>query len=190
MREPRHCHTGGPSSPPARTKRVGKAKLLEWSCSCDAGICCGRSEVQGWERRSGREPRSSSTRSRTTTPRKAPRKAAARRGGRAAQRPSSEACKIAVGHKRAKRMDANSERISERAGRCRTELVFPLLFDALAVPLARLPPPPALGCSVRRPGEEVDERVCGIPCDFLSPRGILRCLIPARRTWKEELAPI
>ena len=35
---------------------------------------------------------------------------------------------------------------------------------SLGVPLARLPPPPARGYSVRRPGEEVDERV---PFDFL-----------------------
>ena len=66
--------------------------------------------------------------------------------------------------------------------------VFSLLFDELSVPLSRLPPPPARrGYLVRRPqaGEDVDERVCGIPFDFLSPLqrravgGCQRCLIPA-----------
>ena len=47
-----------------------------------------------------------------------------------------------------------------------------------------VPPPPALGYLVRRPGEEMDERVCGIPFDFLSQLGGLRCLILARQTRK------
>ena len=58
---------------------------------------------------------------------------------------------------------------------------FSLLFG---VPLVRLPPPPAQGWSVRRLGEEVDERVERVPCYFLSPLGALSCLILARRTRK------
>ena len=34
------------------------------------------------------------------------------------------------------------------------------------------------------PGEALDERVCGIPCDFLSQLGVLRCSITASRTRK------
>ena len=68
-------------------------------------------------------------------------------------------------------------------------LVFSVLFDELDVPLAAgslalLPPPPARGCSVRRQGEEVDGRVCGIPFDIPSPPGGLHCLIIARQTQK------
>ena len=72
----------------------------------------------------------------------------------------------------------------EQAGHSQIELVFSLLFVEIGVPLARLPPPPARGYSVRLQGEEVDELVCGIPSDFLSLLGCLRCLILARQTQK------
>ena len=36
----------------------------------------------------------------------------------------------------------------EEAGHSRTELVFSLLFDELGVPLVRLRPPPAQGCTL------------------------------------------
>ena len=101
-----------------------------------------------------------------------------------AQGPSSEASKSAVGHKPAKGRTRNSERNLEQAGHSRIELVFLLLFVEIGVPLARLPPPPARGYSVRRPGEEVDERVCGIPSDFLLPLDGLHCLILARQIQK------
>ena len=67
------------------------------------------------------------------------------------------------------------------AGHSWTELVLLLLFNEFGVLLARLS-----GCSVRRPGEEVDEMVCWIPqpCNFLLPKGILRCSIPTRWTRK------
>ena len=63
----------------------------------------------------------------------------------------------------------NMERNSEQAGHSRIELVFSLLFNDLGVSLARLPPSPIRGYLVRRQGEEVDVRVCGIPFDLLSP---------------------
>ena len=76
-----------------------------------------------------------------------------------AQGPSSEASKTAVGHKPAKGRTRNSGRNLEHAGHFQIMLVLSLLFVEIGVPLARLPPPPARGYSVRRPGEEVDERV-------------------------------
>ena len=132
----------------------------------------------------GAKPRTLSKRSWMRTPRKTPMKAPARRGESAAQGPSSGASDTAVGHKPPKGWTPNSERNSERAGHSWIQLVFSLLFDKLGVPFARLPPPPAQIYSVRRQGEEADERVCGIPLDFLLPQGILRCPIPARRTRK------
>ena len=106
----------------------------------------------------GARPRTSSKRSWTRTPRTTPRKALAKRGGRAARFLSSEASKTAVGHKQAKGWTRNSERNSERAGHSQTELFVSLLFNELGVPLARLLPPPARGYPVRWPGEEVDLR--------------------------------
>ena len=134
----------------------------------------------------GAKPRTSSKLSWTRTPRKTLRTAPTKRGGRAAQGPSSEALaafRTAVGHKPAEGWTRNSGRNLEQAGHSRIDLIFFLLFVEISLPgpLARLPPPPARGCSVRRPGEEVDERVCGIPSDFLSPLDGLRCLILARQ---------
>ena len=70
----------------------------------------------------------------------------------------------------------------KEAGHSRTELVLSLPFDELGVLLARLSPTPADGCSVRRPGEAVDERIdrALAPCDLLSPLDALCSLILAR----------
>ena len=104
----------------------------------------------------GATPWTSSKRSWTRTPRKTPRTAPAKREWRAAQGPSSEASKTVLGHKLAKGRARNLELNLGRARHSWTELVFSLLVYKLSVPLRRLPPPPARGYSVRRPGEEAD----------------------------------
>ena len=69
-----------------------------------------------------------------------------------------------------------------------TELVFSLLFDELGYPNVRLRQWTAQRCILlsHTAGRGSGLRGLPIPCYFLPRRGVLRCLILARQTWKLE----